>query len=142
MKRMHLFLGILFLAMITGCSAQENSEIIEQTTNQPEENQYAWDFGPVQENIILKHEFIFKNNTPQMLTIQNVSTSCGCTVSEVKQKILSPGESTTIGVSFDTKGYKGSVEQYVYVNTDSLDNPVLKYIIKAQVNPQVSSKPQ
>ena len=130
MKGMRLFLGILFLFMTTGCSAQE------------EQDQYLWDFGSVKENAILKHEFILKNNTSQILTVQNVSTSCGCTVSEVKQKILSPGESTTIGVSFDTKGYKGLVEQYVYVNTDNLDNPVLKYIIKAQVNPQVSSKPQ
>ncbi|OGX16550.1 MAG: hypothetical protein A2166_01335 [Omnitrophica WOR_2 bacterium RBG_13_41_10] len=127
---MRLFLGILFLFMATGCAAQE------------EPDQYIWDFGSAKENAILTHEFIFKNNTSQMLTIQNVSTSCGCTISEVKQKILSPGESTTIEVSFNTKGYRGLVEQYVYVNTDDLDNPVLKYIIKAQVNPQASSKPQ
>ena len=130
MKGMRLFFGILFLFMTSGCSAQE------------EQDQYLWDFGSVKENAILKHEFILKNNTSQILTVQNVSTSCGCTASEVKQKILSPGESTTIEVSFNTKGYKGPVEQYVYVNTDNLDNPVLKYIIKAQVNPQVSSKPQ
>jgi hypothetical protein len=132
MKRAYLFLGILFLFVVTGCSAQDNAQLPDKSEGE-QLDQHTWDFGQVEENVILKHEFVFKNESSNVLNIKDVNTSCGCTVSEVKKKTLEPGESTIIGVSFNSKGYSGPVEQYVYVNTDNLDNPVLRYIIKANV---------
>lgn len=94
---------------------------------------YTWDFGDVKPEDILQHTFILTNEFNVVLNIKQVNTSCGCTASEVKKKQLQPGESTDIDVTFKAKGYKGAVQQYVYVNTDSLDNPVIRYIIKANV---------
>ena len=94
---------------------------------------YLWDFKTVQEGAKPKHTFILKNDSPKVLNIKNVSTSCGCTASQVKKKVLQPGESTNIQVSFNSKGYSGAVTQFVYVNTDSLENPVIRYTIKADV---------
>jgi len=93
----------------------------------------TWDFGKIKQGQILKHEFDFINNSGKYLKIQDVLTSCGCTVSEVRKKELNPGETTIVEVKFDPTGYNGEVEQFVYITTDSLDNPVIKIIIKAQV---------
>jgi hypothetical protein len=51
----------------------------------------------------------------------------------VKKTSLKPGESTDIEVKFNTKGFSGPSQKYIYVNTDDLDNPVIRLIIKADV---------
>ncbi len=92
-----------------------------------------WDFGKVKQGQILKHDFVFKNETGSILKITGVNTSCGCTVSQADKKSLNPGESTTISVSFKSEGYLGEVKQFVYVNTDNADLPIIKFVIKAEV---------
>lgn len=92
------FCLLLFLSLpIIGCSAQQL------------EDPYTWDFGRVREGEILKHDFVLKNESKDTLNIKDINTSCGCTVSEVKQKVLLPGESTLIEVKFNSKGYSGPV---------------------------------
>jgi hypothetical protein len=92
-----------------------------------------WDFGQIKAGQIVKHDFTLTNTAQMPLTISAINTSCGCTVPEVKKKFLPPGESTLVEVSFNSTGYAGPVEQYVYVHTDRMDNPVLKFTIKAEV---------
>jgi hypothetical protein len=94
---------------------------------------FTFDFGKVKEGEVLKHEFILKNEASKILNIKDVNTSCGCTVSEVEKKSLSAGESTVIKVKFNSRGYSGPTQQYIYIHTDNLDNPVIRYIIKAEV---------
>ncbi len=99
----------------------------------PEDASLSWDFGRVQAGQVVKHVFTFINTSPSLLAINAINTSCGCTVPEVKKKSLAPGESTEIEVSFNSLGYAGPVQQYVYVHTDQADNPVVKFTIKAEV---------
>jgi hypothetical protein len=94
---------------------------------------FYWDFGEVKEGEVAVHEFTVKNESSKTVDIKGVNTSCGCTVSEVKKKNLSPGESTVIEIRFNSKGYAGLVDQYAYVNTDDPANPVLKLSIRANV---------
>jgi hypothetical protein len=115
---------------LLGCNSLNQPVIIPQgKVTDP----YAWDFGRVKEGEILQHDFIFKNESNNILNIKDVNTSCGCTVSSIKKKTLLPGESTFIEVKFNTKGYSGPTQQFIYVATDSLDNPILRFIIKAEV---------
>lgn len=150
-----IVLAIFFMSFwITGCYSQ-NVTAIRQEVKEPasleQENKdsYLWDFGKVKEGTILEHEFFVKNESKVVLNIKDINTSCGCTVSEVRKKKLLPGESTLIGVKFNSKGYSGQVTQYIYMNTDAidtstalsingersrtLDNSIVRYIIKAEV---------
>lgn len=96
-------------------------------------NPNEWDFGQVKQGEVLKHDFLFRNKTPNILKITGINTSCGCTVSETEKKSLKPGESTMINVSFNSKGYLGAVSQFIYVNTDNANIPVVKFTIKVLV---------
>ena len=128
---------ILFVLFpLQGCYSQNQEEITSQAeiTDQTEiADPYSWGFGQVKEGEVLKHTFFLKNESEKTLTIKEVNTSCGCTASKVEKKILLPGESTEIEVQFNTKGYSGLTQQYVYVHTDSLDKPIIRFIIKANV---------
>ncbi len=130
-----VFFLILFISFISlGCFAgqypqgQGNLTVKEEVSDP-----YTWDFGRVKEGEVLKHEFILKNEYLKTLNIEDINTSCGCMVSEVKKRSLMPQESTTVEVQFSTKGYSGSTQQYIYVHTDNLDNPIMRYIIKADI---------
>lgn len=120
----------LFL-LLAPCFSQDIDQPRDniKDTNDP----YIWDFGKVNHGEDLQHTFILKNESPKVLNIKQVSTSCGCTASKVKKKTLLPGESAEIEVTFKTKGYSGPVQQFIYVTTDGLDNPILRFIIKAEV---------
>jgi hypothetical protein len=122
---------------LTGCYSQQETVLKQQVdkgnNKKVLEDTKFWDFGEIKEGLILNHTFIFKNESKGTLTIKGVDTSCGCAISKVTKKILLTGESTSIEVSFDTKGYSGPVQQYIYLNTDDLDNPIIRYIIKADL---------
>jgi hypothetical protein len=92
-----------------------------------------WDFGKVKQGAILKHDFVLKNQTKDILEINNIHTSCGCTASKSDKKSLSPQESTAIKVTFNSQGYLGQVQQFVYVNTNNADLAIIKFTIKAFV---------
>lgn len=132
--RRSLFLAGLIIYVLSGCA------IAEQPNPQPppapaQETPDAsvWDFGRVPQGEKGKHSFVLKNATQKDLTIIDVHASCGCTTAAVEKKALAPGEETQIEVTFNSSGYSGAIQQFVYVRTDDLDNPIVRYIIKADV---------
>jgi hypothetical protein len=105
----------------------------KKNADRPYNDKYAWDFGRVKKDQVVKHSFMLGNGSQKTITIKNINTSCGCTASKIDKTVLAPGETTKLEVQLKTKGYKGEVRQYVYVHTDNLDNPILRFIIKAYV---------
>jgi len=130
------FCLLLFLLLnCPGCFAQNTNQREKALTERKNEaaDSYLWDFGEVKQGEVLKHKFVLKNESKVTLNIKEVNTSCSCTASEIEKKNLLPGESTTIEVQFKTKGYSGLVQQFIYVHTDNLENPIIKFTIKAEV---------
>jgi hypothetical protein len=130
-----LLSNFLLLLVLVGCCGVVRAQKQDNLTLKAEEEaqDYKWDFGKVKEGEVLKHNFVLKNKTNKDLTIEKINTSCGCTVSKVKKKKLSPQKSTIVEVKFNTKGYSGTTTQFIYVNTNDLDKPVIRFIITAQV---------
>lgn len=126
-----LLLVAIFLSFIfSGCYG-DNS--IEKPDLQKQEDLYIWDFGKVKAGKVMKHTFTLRNETGKRQKITQINTSCGCTASKLEKKELAPGEDTKIEVAFNSKGYSGKIQQFIYVHTDNLDKPVIRYIIKAEV---------
>jgi len=139
-------LYILLFLFAAGCHTQNKNTAAKK---QEIGDVYSWDFGQVKEGEVLKHDFIFKNTSGDTINIKDINTSCGCTVSKVEKKTLAPGESTVIEAQYNTKGYSGAVQQYVYMRIDkpdaattasvngtvllAVDNPIIQFIIKANV---------
>ncbi len=124
----------LFLAAFSGCLSGKGAQKQNPApaTKEPFDP-FAIDFGKVKVGTITTHSFILTNDSSKKLHIKDVNTSCGCAISEVKKKLLIPGESTSIDVKFNSKGYSGPIQQYIYVTTDSDTKPVLRFMIKAEV---------
>ncbi len=77
------------------------------------------DFGKLNEGEKVSYAFKFTNTGKAPLIINNVSTSCGCTVSSYPKKPIVPGEGASIDVSFDSSGKHGFQSKSITVNTNS-----------------------
>lgn len=130
MKVILVFTAILFFLVPGYC---EQSKPAHSHANLEAGAKETWDFGKVKHGEVVRHGFTLRNEGAKTINIKSVSTSCGCTASEVSKKALAPGDSTTIDVKFNSKGYSGPIKQFVFVNTDDLDNPLITFIIKAEV---------
>lgn len=125
-----LFFVSLFLIFSFFCFA--DAQILSPKES-VQTNLRSWDFGKVKAGQILEHTFVYKNESEAVVELISTNTSCGCAVSAIKNKKLLPGDSSDIDVTFNSKGYNGQVKQFVYLNTDNLADPIVRFEINAEV---------
>lgn len=79
----------------------------------------AKNIGKVTEGEKIEINYRFKNTGTEMLVINNVVVSCGCTVAEKPEQPIAPGAEGSIKATFDTKGRLGTNHKTmaVYANT-------------------------
>jgi hypothetical protein len=75
--------------------------------------------GKVKEGEKIEISYRFKNTGTEMLIINNIVVSCGCTVAEKPEQPIAPGAEGAIKATFDTKGRVGTNHKTmaVYTNT-------------------------
>lgn len=135
-----LILLFLFLLFENGCSAQRipdlptpTAVLSEEPRMQEKEDLYTWDFGEVEEGDSVMHGFVLKNESANTLNILGINVSCGCITARAEKMALLSAEDTLVEVNFNSQGYSGRVEQYVFLNTDRPEDPVIRLAIKADV---------
>ena len=100
----------------------------------------TWDFGKIKQGEVASHEFVFTNEGDDTLTIEKVSTSCGCTAALASERSLPPGKNGKIEVKFDSRGYGGQVGKVIYVQSNDPKQPQQPLEIKADVEVPPSAK--
>lgn len=81
-------------------------------------NKTEIDCGKINYKEPIKIEFSFKNTSMVPLIIQNVESSCGCTIADYPKQPIMPGKTGSIIVTYDAENigfFKKTV--YVYSNT-------------------------
>ncbi len=76
--------------------------------------------------------FEFKNNGTSPLKINQVYSSCGCTVPKKPQNPIMPGDFGEIVVKYDTNRL-GLINKTITVKSNSKNNPVIFLKIKGEV---------
>ncbi len=82
------------------------------------------DFGNIVAGEKITHAFRFTNTGNADLLILNVSTSCGCTVSEFPKEPIKPGKSGVIKLTFDSRGREGYQNKTATIETNTASNKV------------------
>ena len=83
-------------------------------------NEYAHDFGVMDEGDVVTYNFEFTNTGAEPLILDKCKGSCGCTVPQCPKEPIAPGATGTIEVKFNSKGKKNKQTKKVTVtgNTD------------------------
>jgi len=92
------------------------------------------DFGTVEPRTKIQGKFTLQNDGKETLKIQKVHTSCSCLASKLETKILEPGQSIPLTVTFTTPTTAGRVTKTARITTEP---PALPSSLVLQVKAQV-----
>ncbi|MBW6535398.1 MAG: DUF1573 domain-containing protein [Mariniphaga sp.] len=81
------------------------------------------DFGELKQGEKKDHTFNLTNDGKSELIIRNVRSSCGCTAVAPSKKVIAPGESVPIKVTFDSRGKRGRQSKSITVITNDPKTP-------------------
>lgn len=96
----------------------------------------SFSFGKSFQNKTLTKEFSLRNYGTEALVVESVSTSCGCTVADLKTKTLKPGESTPLRVSLETRTTTGLLARSVLIKSNDPTRGILEVKVEVTVSPQ------
>ena len=93
------------------------------------------DFGVIYEDgspLAVDYRFVNVSSKPVLIT--RITTNCGCTVAEIGDSLVSPGEKGTIRIKFNPRRRSGTVDTNTFVYTSlSGKEPVAKLTLLGNV---------
>jgi hypothetical protein len=81
-----------------------------------------YDFGEVKEGAQVEHVFSFTNVGKVPLVINDVKSTCGCTIPEWPEDPIAPGDQGAISVQFNSTGRTGEQSKPVTVFANTYPN--------------------
>ena len=118
----------LYLDLITGKESTKETS----TTTRVKVNQTTIDFGGFPKTEKQERTFILTNTGNQLLVIQDVTTSCGCTKVEYKKEPVRPGATLELKVIYEAEQAEHFNKAImVYCNAD---NSPLRLTVKGNAN--------
>jgi hypothetical protein len=93
-KKILFLIGLIVLSYgLVACSGSDPQIEVETA---------AIDLGEVVNGDVVTRDVAVKNVGSADLTIENVSTSCGCTQASLDKMVIPPGDSATLHIEFDS----------------------------------------
>ena len=128
-----LFLSIIFFTTYTAVFAQNKAHINFDVKKH--------DFGKIYQNkdSVVSVKFYFENTENLPLIILNVTTSCGCTISEWTKEAVEKNQKGFVKVSFNSKEISGSFSKSIYVKSNADNDVVILKIIGDVLNKKEKS---
>lgn len=99
-----------------------------------------YNFGNIEPGQIVNYSFVITNTGGDVLKIQDVRATCGCTAAKPEKSEISPGESASIKVTFNSTGRMGNQQKYVYVTTNDPANSLITLKIFGNIIPHKESE--
>ena len=124
-----LFIMAVFGFMISCSQTSGTTENISGAGIQFETTEH--DFGTITEKGDGTFSFVFKNTGKEPLILNNVRSSCGCTIPEWPKEPIKKGGKGTIKVSYNTR-ITGSFSKKITVYSNAGGDPVI-LLIKGKV---------
>ena len=127
-KGVIIIASVLIIAMVGGGCVNKAPKI-EITPS-------SYDFGVIPYEKV-EHAFLVKNTGTDVLEINGLSTSCGCTKATVESETIMPGKTTNLLVTFDPNimgdDEVGDILRVIYIKSNDPNQPEVEVEIKANV---------
>ena len=92
-----------------------------------------FDGGDVIQGELLNYTYTFTNTGKSELVIESAKPSCGCTATAPEDKVIKPGQSSSIKASFNSAGRVGPQMKTITVLSNDPVNPAVTLILKCNV---------
>ncbi len=121
--------GLLIGVLLSACSGQPNIAVSETEVH----------LGDVVNGEIIERDLLVENTGEAALTIDAVTTSCGCTQASVEPTTIPPGGSGTLHIAFDSGAHgpalTGELIRQVFVASNDPQQPELVVELAATILP-------
>lgn len=115
---------------------------VAQALPRVEVDSVNYDFGTMERGDTESHEFVFTNTGQGTLQLTVGATSCKCTVGEVDDTSLAPGESTPVKLEWIAKTGVGEFSQTATIRTNDPRNSQLTLTVSGVVTDVTGLYPQ
>lgn len=106
-------------------------------------NKMEIEFGKIEPRAKVNGEYILTNTGKEVLEIDTVGKSCGCTVPSLATKTLKPGQSVPLKITFNAPDRPGKVKKSVWITTKSPHMPKkITMTLTAEVIKFINIEPQ
>jgi hypothetical protein len=105
------------------------------------ENGADYDFGVMDVKATGSHGFVFKNDGNAPLKLAAGQTTCKCTVSDVPEEPVAPGESVRIKIEWEPQGASQKYHQSAKILTNDPDRPVVRLILRGWITERLRAVP-
>ncbi|MEN8117449.1 MAG: DUF1573 domain-containing protein [Bacteroidota bacterium] len=96
-------------------------------------NEKSHDFGEMNQGDKKTYTFTLTNDGKSELVIRRVRSSCGCTAVAPAKKVIAPGETAPVKVTFDSRGKRGRQSKSITVITNDPKTPTTTLRITSNV---------
>lgn len=131
MRLLTCSVSILLFVMSSACFAAP--EMLVESSK--------FDFGEIFQGEKVPHVFKFTNTGDEVLKIDRVRSSCGCTAVLVSEKTIPPGGMGEIKANFDSSRFRGEVTKTIYVYNNDPKRPTKQLHIKGKVLEKMAVEP-
>ena len=100
----------------------------------------TFDFGEIAQKTSVSHEFQFTNTGKNNLILGKISSSCGCTVVSPKEKVIPPGQSSSIKATFSSGTRRGKQNKTITIITNDPKNSTIILRVTGDVEFTASNK--
>ncbi len=143
MKSFGMFALVFAAAFLTALPAAAQQTGTGQKSCFQVEGTSDYYFGTIDGDKTVEHAFIFKNDCKEVIEIDQVRASCGCTAVVLSEKIIQPGGEAKIQVKFTPpKGTRGKSSKTVSVYLKGNAEPHTILRISADVKVELDIQPQ
>lgn len=111
--------NLLIVLLIVLCACQSTTGKSDAKVTFPETE---YDFGQLEYKKPATYRFVVKNAGETPLIINNVETSCGCTVPEWTTKPIKPGKEGEIAITYDSD-FPGIFRKTITVFYNGMNSP-------------------
>ncbi len=130
---------VLFTMLMFFVAAIATNSVLAQEVSQDgakiKFDKEVHDYGTIKNGADGTCTFDFTNTGNQPLIISNAKGSCGCTVPSWPKEPVTPGQTATITVKYDTKR-TGAINKSVTITSNAVNEPTKVIRIKGNVLPK------
>jgi hypothetical protein len=101
-----------------------------------------YDFGTIPQGQKVEHVFIVKNSGDIPLSIKGIRPSCGCTAAQASVRVIQPGKTSEIRVTFNSANFFGAIHKTIAVESDDPKAPVSTLSLKGSVIEEITINPR
>lgn len=99
-------------------------------------------YGEVDNNQVIEHTFVVRNDGDALLEISRVRPACGCTVANISSQRLAPGESAEITTRLNLQGRTGRQRKTMAVDSNDPNTPTLTLTMDGVALTEINVTPQ